>query len=228
MPVVSESCQEIPQGWIEDKDYISHTLAAQKFGVSKSAFYKVLRDHAEIKTKYANYRAKYHGYRCAVISLEGLVVLMNTKNVNAKENPKSSFEKKQLMVEKTIEMSKTPGMLYAIVEKMATQLSILTDEIAGLKGKLPGSMALPMPTVELQPITKRKAINALVRDFAVKHDLIYSELFYELYKDFYYRFSYDVQARWVKGKSLYENKLEMIESDGMIEELYALACDKFK
>jgi hypothetical protein len=82
---------------------------------------------------------------------------------------------------------------------------------------------LPEATVDAKEKTTRAALNEIVRLYAISRSIPYGKVWGNLYRELYSRESYNVKVRWKKGKYLYKNKLEMIEDDDYLEELYAIA-----
>lgn len=82
---------------------------------------------------------------------------------------------------------------------------------------------LPQPSVKAKEKTVRASLNEIVRSYSRSRFVPYSEVWGNLYRELYSRLSYNVRVRWKNCKYQYKNKLEMIENDGYLENLYAIA-----
>ena len=80
--------------------------------------------------------------------------------------------------------------------------------------------ALPLSETPAAEIPIRNRINMIVRSYADRTHATYSAVWSKLYKELYYRCSFDVNARCKNSK---RSKLDQIEADGKLEELYAIA-----
>jgi hypothetical protein len=68
-------------------------------------------------------------------------------------------------------------------------------------------------------IPTRGKINMIVRDYAQHTGKAYGNIWSQLYRELYYRYHYNVQARCRhSGKK----QLDQIEADGKMEALYAI------
>jgi len=82
--------------------------------------------------------------------------------------------------------------------------------------------ALPAPTVEAPQMTMRAKVNQLVRNYVGRTNIPHREVWNRLYKEFFYRCSYNAGER-AKNRGL--KKLDCIEQDGLMEQFYAIGCD---
>jgi len=84
--------------------------------------------------------------------------------------------------------------------------------------------ALPTPTVEAPDLSARAKVNQLVRNYVGRTNVSHREAWKRLYKEFFYRCSYNAGER-AKNRKL--KKLDCIEQDGLMEKLYAVGCKVF-
>jgi len=82
--------------------------------------------------------------------------------------------------------------------------------------------ALPAPIVEAPELTTRAKINQLVRNYVGRTNVSHRETWNRLYKEFFYRCSYNAGER-AKNRGI--KKLDCIEQDGLMEQFYAVGCD---
>jgi phage anti-repressor protein len=72
--------------------------------------------------------------------------------------------------------------------------------------------------------TMRITINRVVRDFAKKEGLMFTNVWKKLYKEFKYLYHVDLETRAKKGKS----KIQIAEDLGVLEDLYNLSLKMFE
>jgi len=84
--------------------------------------------------------------------------------------------------------------------------------------------ALPAPMVEAPDLSARAKVNQLVRNYVGRTNVSHREAWKRLYKEFFYRCSYNAGER---AKNRGVKKLDCIEQDGLMEKLYAVGCKVF-
>lgn len=119
--------------------------------------------------------------------------------------------------------------MYALQLQQAQKLNTIeskVNEIIEAKEIAQAEMlALPKPDKKAKECTVRKNVSKIVNAHCQEMHKLQQEAYTDLYREFKYRYSIDVNARMSSGK--FKSKLDCIESLGMMEELYALAYEMF-
>jgi prophage antirepressor-like protein len=82
--------------------------------------------------------------------------------------------------------------------------------------------SLPLSDEPAAEIPTRARINMIVRNNAQRTKIAYQAIWSKLYLELYYRYKFDVKARC---RNSGRKPLEQIETDGMLEALYAIASE---
>lgn len=94
------------------------------------------------------------------------------------------------------------------------------NRISNIENKIEERKAiLPAPS-----ISPRQNITKIVREYAVKEEKDFRDVYRELYRDFSYRYHMDIEKR-AKNRDM--AKMDYIETEGLIENLEAVAIDLF-
>jgi len=88
-------------------------------------------------------------------------------------------------------------------------------------------LALPKPDKKAKECTVRKNVGKVVNAHCQSLHKLQQEAYTDLYREFRYRYGFDVNARMSNPKVKYKTKLDCIESFGMMDDLYALAYEMF-
>lgn len=119
--------------------------------------------------------------------------------------------------------------MYALQLQQAQKLNTIeskVNEIIEAKEIAQAEMlALPKPDKKAKECTVRKNVSKIVNAHCQEMHKLQQEAYTDLYREFKYRYSIDVNARMSSGK--FKSKLDCIEYLGMMEELYALAYEMF-
>jgi prophage antirepressor-like protein len=127
----------------------------------------------------------------------------------------------------------TPAeMLLGMAQQLVEQERRLKDSEQQLNSLLENQRraeselkALPEATVSVAPKTSRAKINELVRNYVARTNANYREIWRKLWKEFFYRCHYNPVQR-AKNRGI--KPLDVIEQDGKIEDLFAIACELLK
>jgi|GEM_PF-1516654 len=123
------------------------------------------------------------------------------------------------MIQRSLEVERRQQEL----ENQQREQSLALTEILEDKREAQEQLkALPAPTVEAPQMTMRAKVNQLVRNYVGRTNIPYREAWNRLYKEFFYRCSYNAVQR-AKNRGL--KKLDCIEQDGLMEQFYAIGCD---
>lgn len=78
-----------------------------------------------------------------------------------------------------------------------------------------------------EELTVRKRLNMLVRNYVQRNDVYYNEVWGNLYKQLYYRYSFDVKsrARKFKKEGIKKTLLDIVEENDMLNNLFAIASE---
>lgn len=109
------------------------------------------------------------------------------------------------------------GELEARVERIEQQGEEATREM----------MKLPAPSVAPPARTDRHNIVEWVRGYCWSTKADFKACFGKLYIEVKYRLGVDVNARFRNNPELYENKLDVLDSAGLLDKVYALARELF-
>jgi len=134
----------------------------------------------------------------------------------------------QLLLDNAAEMHRKQQELERRQQELETQQreqSLAVTEILEDKRIATEQLkALPAPTVEAPDLSARAKVNQLVRNYVGRTNVSHREAWRRLYKEFFYRCSYNAGER-AKRRKL--QKLDCIEQDGLMEKLYAVGCKVF-
>lgn len=108
------------------------------------------------------------------------------------------------------------------IDSMALKLQSIEDKQIEAEKEL---LSLPAPTIEAKELTTRSKLNMLVRDYAIKTNQSFNDVWKNLYKELKYRHHFDVSVRAQNSK---RSKLDIVDSFGLMEELYAIAYEVTK
>jgi hypothetical protein len=82
--------------------------------------------------------------------------------------------------------------------------------------------ALSPASVPAPPLTTRAKLNQLVRDYSLATGIEYKDIWNKLYQEFYYRCRISLNVRSANSRM---SKLDICESLGKLEDLYAIAIE---
>lgn len=106
--------------------------------------------------------------------------------------------------------------------ELREQKALLDDLLADKQSAEEELFALPTADEPANPIPLRGKINMVVRNYAHRTGTGYKAVWDSLYLQMYYRYSYDVKARCRHSG---RKKLDQVEADGKLEELFAIASE---
>lgn len=113
-------------------------------------------------------------------------------------------------------------------EKLIKQQEKKLKEIENIQQEAIDTLEdIPISEDKPKDITTRKAITMLVRNYAIRKIVSIKECWDNLYYQFKYRYGFDVEQRY-KNAGGKKSKIDIIESNGKIKDLFDLASEMFK
>lgn len=104
----------------------------------------------------------------------------------------------------------------------------LAERIGAIEAKQEEALemagSLPEPGVEAAPMSKRAALNAVIRSYHMLSGISCQDVWNDLYRQCYYRMHLDIKAR---AANRGVRPIEFIEQEGILEEVYAIALAIF-
>lgn len=219
------------QGVVE---YLDYKEAAELLHISEDSFGKLLRTKPNIKEKYVT-KMIHNGRKRYVISKEGALVLSTVKDSGRNNfELKGGFsDSKQQLAEQAIstaELLKDPIIQYRIKQiEQQKQIDELNNKVTGLymdrEQASQNLLALPVSPDKPKELTLRGMLRQRINTYAGAKNVPYAECNVRLYKELYYRYSFNASAI-AKHRKI--TQIDAIEQEGMLKEAFDLACELFK
>ena len=86
-------------------------------------------------------------------------------------------------------------------------------------------MLLPAPSKPAPAPSTQANVNRLVRDYAIAKDIPFNQVWNALYAELYYACNVNIQVR---ARNAEKKPIDMVAELGLMEDLYAVACEKLK
>jgi len=232
----STMAQKNNQEWLTSGDVASY------FKISLPNASRLLRRHALSLARYIKVTASQRGQNKYYITREGLVVLANVKNTT-KQSLTSMINGKQQIVETAIE-AVTPSddpvirQLQMMMESRKKQLE--HEQRIGQvehrvdlieKEKFDAQQALfelPAPIVAAPVRTDRSLIRECINKYVRSVNGTgkdYASAWEKLFTECNYRLNTNLTTR---SKHTGKDRLDLLEEDGALIHVYAIACEIFK
>lgn len=119
------------------------------------------------------------------------------------------------IAQEAVEQERRLGELETKVERIEAQQREATEAL----------LALPEPQVEARKMTDRALIRQVVNSYAMSTGMSHQLVWNKLYQECYYRLQINVTLQ-AKNKKL--KPLDILEQEGVMTEVYAIACEIFK
>jgi phage anti-repressor protein len=136
------------------------------------------------------------------------------------------IEKRYISSSKQVPM--TLEDLIIMQAQSVKELKAQVNEIALSVERLQQAQSRKTELIEVLPVvnekTIRASINQVVRGWASRNNIDYSNAFNQLYLEFYYRYSIDLKTR---SKNRGTTSLDVAEKNGSLKELLSLAVNLF-
>lgn len=140
--------------------------------------------------------------------------IRKTGSYSTVESPSSHLEVLRSVVDQLIAQEKK-------LEKVENDVAAIVEDKRQIEEQL---YLLPESEVEVQSKSTRAILNQRVRTYAKKSGIPYPEIWNKLYTEFYYTYHINLKIRANRRDM---TVLDYVESIGMMDELYSIACKYF-
>jgi|TARA_R100001530_G_scaffold10633_1_gene10475 hypothetical protein len=230
------------------EQYFTLDNASKKFGINISSFRKLLKNYSDIKDAHVKkLRLEGDKKKKMYISKKGMVLLANAKSDERNKTSKSALNaslkvNKMEIAEKAIaydklmnpsnkELLPAQALLQSVqlMVQMEGKVQDLSNQVRELKQGSEEAQqklfALPESDVEPKEISIRSRIRQRVNKYARAQKVSYSDIWHRLYSELYYRYNVNVT---VKAKNRGIMALDIVEEEGMMNDLWSISCSMLK